>query len=139
MWKCPQASRGFAVAEAASAREACQGRADAKLAQQAADNCPPGLILRPLRASPVQACVAVVPPDAPSLEGPLFKRVWKWTTPTDQPVKQHPNSPTLWNVAFELRDLITTAPGACTRFAAVTPVLRCVQGGAQMVHSAWDG
>ena len=87
----------------------------------AADGCPPSLILRPVRASPERACVAVVQTDAASLEVPFVNRVWYWTATTDQPVRQ---SPTLWNVALELRDLITTAPGACTRCAAVTPVLQ---------------
>ena len=122
MWKCPQASSCFALSEAASAREACGGRADAKLPQHAAD-CPPGLTLRPVRASPVQACVTVGQTDAPSLQHPFFNRVWYWTATTDQPVTQRPSSPTLWNVALELHDLITTAPGAC-RSAALTTVLQ---------------
>ena len=116
-----------------SKAEACQGRADAKLAQPTADDCPPGLILRLVRASPEQACVAVVETDAPSLEGPFFNWVWHWIATTDQPVKQRPTSPTLWNVAFELRDLITTAPGACTS-AAVTPVLQML---IRCWHSRW--
>ena len=71
----------------------------------------------------MQACVTVVPTDAPSLEGPFFNRVWHWTATTDQPARQRPNSPTLWNLTFELRALITTAPGAFTS-VAVTPVLQ---------------
>ena len=101
MWNCPQASSGFAVSEAASAREAGEGRADAKLALHAADDCPPGLMLRHGRASPVRAWVAVVPTDTPSLEGSFSDGLGTGQPrQTNQPVTQRLNSHPLLKCCF---------------------------------------